>query len=131
MSPIRYKKDKTMSSSDIETADRLTRRRARMLPFLALIFLTQQISYFAEADARVRMVDHIKVGAWLLLSIVLLLALAAVVHAPHVSEAFARIGLGVRLQDRCGQMLHLHVARAPPRRARAEARSRAGARRRP
>ena len=65
-----------MTSSDIETADRLTRRRARMLPFLALIFLTQQISYFAEADARVRMVDHVKVGAWLLLSIVLLLALA-------------------------------------------------------
>jgi hypothetical protein len=65
-----------MTSSDIETADRLTRRRARMLPFLALIFVTQQISYFVEADARVRMVDHVKVGAWLLLSVVLLLALA-------------------------------------------------------
>jgi hypothetical protein len=65
-----------MTSSDIETADRLTRRRARMLPFLAIIFLTQQVSYFAEADARVRMVDHVKVGAWLLLSVVLLLALA-------------------------------------------------------
>jgi hypothetical protein len=65
-----------MTSSDIETADRLTRRRARMLPFLAIIFLTQQIAYFADADARMRMVDHVKVGAWLLLSVVLLLALA-------------------------------------------------------
>jgi hypothetical protein len=65
-----------MTGSDIETADRLTRRRARMLPFLALIFLTQQISYFAEGDAPVRMVDHVKVGAWLVLSIVLVLALA-------------------------------------------------------
>jgi len=65
-----------MTRSDIDTADRLTRKRARMLPFLALIFVTQQISYFVEADARVRMVDHVKVGAWLLLSVVLLLALA-------------------------------------------------------
>jgi len=65
-----------MTSSDIDTADRLTRKRARMLPFLALIFVTQQISYFVEADARVRMVDHVKVGAWLLLSVVLLCALA-------------------------------------------------------
>jgi hypothetical protein len=65
-----------MTSSDIETADRLTRRRARMLPLLAILFLTQQIAYFAEADARARMVDHVKVGAWLLLSVVLLLALA-------------------------------------------------------
>jgi hypothetical protein len=65
-----------MTSSDIETADRLTRRRARMLPFLAIIFLTQQIVYFADVDVRARMVDHVKVGAWLLLSVVLLLALA-------------------------------------------------------
>jgi hypothetical protein len=65
-----------MTSTDIDTADRLTRRRARMLPFLAIIFLTQQIAYFADADARVRMVDHVKVGAWLVLSVVLLLALA-------------------------------------------------------
>jgi hypothetical protein len=64
------------TQSDIEAADRLTRRRALMLPVLALIFVTQQISYFAEAGAPVRMVDHVKVGAWLVLSAVLLLALA-------------------------------------------------------
>ena len=34
-------------TSDVEQAERLGRRRARMLPFLALIFLTQQISFFA------------------------------------------------------------------------------------
>jgi hypothetical protein len=65
-----------MTRSDIETADRLTRKRARMLPFLAIIFLLQQVTYFAEPIARVRMVDHVKVGAWLMLSIVLLAALA-------------------------------------------------------
>lgn len=66
-----------MTSSDMETAERVTRERARMLPVLALLLVTQQIAYFAEADARVRMVDHFKVGAWLLLSVVLLLALAS------------------------------------------------------
>ena len=64
------------SPSDIEAADRLSHRRARMLPALAVIFLAQQISYFAEPDAAVRAVDHVKIGAWLLLSIALLLALA-------------------------------------------------------
>jgi hypothetical protein len=65
-----------MTSSDIEMADRLSRRRARMLPFLAILFLTQQAAYFAEPDAGMRAVDHVKVGAWLVLSLVLLLLLA-------------------------------------------------------
>lgn len=64
------------SSSDIEAADRLSRRRARMLPFLAILFLTQQAAYFAEPDTGMRAVDHVKVGAWLVLSIVLVLVLA-------------------------------------------------------
>jgi hypothetical protein len=64
------------SSSDIEIADRLSRRRARMLPFFAILFLTQQAAYFAEPDTGMRAVDHVKVGAWLVLSIVLLLLLA-------------------------------------------------------
>jgi len=65
-----------MTSSDIDTADRLTRRRARMLPFLAIIFLSQQVVYFVDRNPPVRTVDHVKVGAWLVLSVVLLLALA-------------------------------------------------------
>ena len=65
-----------MTTSDIDTADRLSRRRARMFPVLAAIFATQQFSYFAEPDSAVRLVDHVKIGAWLLLSIMLVLALA-------------------------------------------------------
>jgi len=64
------------TADDIETADRLTRRRARMLPVLAIIFLTQQASYFASVvEDGTRTVDHVKIGAWLVLSIVMLLAL--------------------------------------------------------
>jgi len=65
-----------MTASDIENADRLSRRRARMLPMLAVIFIFQQLAYFSEPDAGMRAVDHVKIGAWVLLSIVLLLALA-------------------------------------------------------
>lgn len=65
--------------SDVEEAERLGLRRARMLPVLAILFITQQVSFFAserEASAHlVRTVDHVKVGAWLVLSLVLLAAL--------------------------------------------------------
>jgi hypothetical protein len=66
-----------MTISDIETADQLSRRRARMLPALALMFILQQTSFFVGRveDGR-RVVDHVQTGAWLILSIVLLLALA-------------------------------------------------------
>jgi len=64
------------SISEIEAADRLSRRRARILPAIAAIFLAQQAAYFAEPDAAVRLVDQVKIGAWLLLSVVLLLTLA-------------------------------------------------------
>lgn len=64
------------TASDIETADRLTRRRARMLPMLAIIFLSQQVTYFAgRIEDGSRTVDHVKIAAWLVLSIVMLLAL--------------------------------------------------------
>lgn len=65
--------------SDVEQAERLGRKRARMLPMLALIFLSQQASFFAGEDERasqlLRDVDHFKVSAWLILSLVLLLGL--------------------------------------------------------
>ena len=65
--------------SDVEVADQLSRRRAKMLPLLAIIFLTQQAAYISDryegASAAVRTVDHVKIGAWLILSVVLLLAL--------------------------------------------------------
>ncbi|HTU10661.1 MAG TPA: hypothetical protein VMG08_07140 [Allosphingosinicella sp.] len=54
-------------------AERLSRRRARLLPVLAVLYLGQQISYFAEpSGAGGRAVDYVKVSAWLVLSVVLL-----------------------------------------------------------
>jgi hypothetical protein len=58
-----------------EQADHLSRRRARMLPFLAVIYLSQQISFFASAGEGPRAADHVKLGAWVVLSLVLLAAL--------------------------------------------------------
>ena len=59
-----------------QQAEHLGRRRARMLPFLAVIYLSQQVSYFASAPADPdRAVDHVKIGAWVVLSLVLLAAL--------------------------------------------------------
>jgi hypothetical protein len=63
--------------SNVEKAERLSRKRARMLPFLAMIYLTQQATFFAgDAPPGVRSVDHVKIGAWLVLSLVLVLAIA-------------------------------------------------------
>jgi hypothetical protein len=60
-----------------EKAEFLSRRRARMLPALAAIFLAQQASYFSmPATTTPRTVDTVKISAWLVLSIVLLAALA-------------------------------------------------------
>ena len=48
-----------------------------MLPFLAIIYLTQQATFFAgDAPPGVRSVDHVKIGAWLVLSLVMLMAIA-------------------------------------------------------
>lgn len=58
-----------------ERADYLSKRRARMLPFLALIFLSQQITYFTTVRG-LESTPTIKISAWLVLSIVLLAALA-------------------------------------------------------
>ncbi len=62
--------DKTVG----ERADDLSDRRARMFPMLAVIFLAQQASYLNDTHGS-RPVDHFKVGAWILLSLVLLAAL--------------------------------------------------------
>ena len=63
-----------MAMTDSERAEKLSQQRARMLPFLAIIYLSQQASYFSAAQGE-RMVDHVKIGAWVVLSAVLLLAL--------------------------------------------------------
>ena len=60
-----------------EKADFLSRRRARSLPFLAVIYVAQQASYLTIAPGPAhRAVDQVKISAWLVLSAVLLAALA-------------------------------------------------------
>jgi ABC-type Fe3+ transport system permease subunit len=59
-----------------ERADFLSRRRARMLPFLALLYLIQQTTYFrSTANPHPRPVDHIWVSAWIVLSLIILAGL--------------------------------------------------------
>jgi uncharacterized membrane protein len=70
-------RSRNLPTSLAEQAEVLSKRRARMLPPLAAIFLAQQASYFSTpATAAPRTVDTVKIAAWLLLSIVLLAALA-------------------------------------------------------
>jgi hypothetical protein len=51
-------------------------RRARALPALGMIFLAQQASFLSMPDQATRPVDHLKISAWLVLTIVLLAGLA-------------------------------------------------------
>jgi hypothetical protein len=59
-----------------EEADRLSRSRVRMLNVLALMFIFQLIASFSNEHEPLRAVDHFRIAAWLILSIVLLAALA-------------------------------------------------------
>ena len=54
-----------------EQAERLSRRRARMFPLFAIFYLGQQTSFFSSPIGE-RAVDHFKIGAWVVLSIVLM-----------------------------------------------------------
>jgi len=60
-----------------EKAEYLSRRRARMLPLLAIVFLSQQAAFFSTPGTRGDTSAYTaKVSAWLVLSIVILAALA-------------------------------------------------------
>lgn len=61
--------------SAAEQAEQLSLRRARVLPLLVLIYVTQQFSYFSQTQTE-RLVDHAKIGAWVVLSLALLAALS-------------------------------------------------------
>lgn len=65
-----------MVRTDAEKAEELSRRRSRILPVLAAIFLAQQATFFSRASDASRPVDQLHISAWLVLSIVLVLALA-------------------------------------------------------
>lgn len=64
----------TDNLSDVEQAERLGRRRARMLPMLAVFFLVQQAAFFSNPPAE-RAVDHVRIGAWVLMSAAILMAI--------------------------------------------------------
>lgn len=61
--------------SDVEIAERRTNRRARVLVVSALLFICMQATYFGRFGDN-RLVDQVKVSAWLVWSIVLLFVLA-------------------------------------------------------
>ncbi|MBS0479366.1 MAG: hypothetical protein JSR79_08715 [Proteobacteria bacterium] len=64
--------------TDTETADRLVRRRSRVMPVMAMVFVAQQASYFSgtRMDDGSRLVNHVAISAWLAWSIVLLVLLS-------------------------------------------------------
>ena len=62
-----------MADSDYDKADKLSRQRARMWFVVAIIFITQQGAFFSEGAART--VDTVKIGAWFVLSAIILAAL--------------------------------------------------------
>lgn len=76
MSPVGYTGHEMSQSSISEQAERLSRRRARALPVLGIVFLAQQASFLSIPEHSARPVDHVKIGAWLVLTIVLLAGLA-------------------------------------------------------
>ena len=59
-----------------EIADDLTRRRARFMPVIGILFLAQQVANFSQHPAG-QTPDHFKVAAWVVMAIALLLFLVA------------------------------------------------------
>jgi hypothetical protein len=60
-----------------EKAEYLGKRRARMLPALAVIFLSQQATFFSQMSGAEHVsAERAKISAWLVLSVVLLFGLA-------------------------------------------------------
>ncbi|HEX8842141.1 MAG TPA: hypothetical protein VF757_07560, partial [Sphingomicrobium sp.] len=58
-------------------ADDLSKRRARMLPALAIIFLSQQATFFSQmSDGQHVSAETAKISAWLVLSVLMLFGLA-------------------------------------------------------
>jgi hypothetical protein len=64
-----------MTSSDVEKADRISRRRARMFPVLGIYFIAGQAVFFRQAAEPTR-VAQFKISAWLVWALVLLIAFA-------------------------------------------------------
>ena len=70
-------RQRNLPMSVAEKAEYLTTRRARMLPALAVIFLSQQVTFFSTVNSPgPHSAYGAKISAWLALSVVLLLALS-------------------------------------------------------
>ena len=65
-----------VQSSDADLADRLSRRRARMLPVLAVFFVIQQSAYWSNPPGE-RLVDHVRLGAWAAMALVILFVITS------------------------------------------------------
>lgn len=64
------------ATTDAEKAEILSQRRTRMLPLLAAMFLMQQFTFMnGGVGSGDRPVDHVRIAAWLVLSIVILVCL--------------------------------------------------------
>jgi len=61
--------------SDIEIADRISRRRARVFTVMGVYFIAGQAIWFSNPDGTSRPA-HVKIAAWLAWAVVLLIALA-------------------------------------------------------
>ena len=61
-------------TSNAELAERLTRRRARLMPVLGLFMVIQQSTYFAHGDGS-RLVDQVRITGWVMMSVLVLLVL--------------------------------------------------------
>jgi len=64
--------------TDAEEADRLSRRRAGMMPMLGVLLVVQQGAFFSAGfgpEERMRLVDQIRITGWLALALVILAAL--------------------------------------------------------
>lgn len=64
----------TTNPSNADLADRLARRRARLLPVLGLFLIIQQSTYYAHGDGT-RLVDHVRLAGWTAMNLVILLVL--------------------------------------------------------
>ena len=64
-----------MTSTDVERADRISRRRARMFPILGIYFIAGQAVFFRQAAEPTR-IAQFKISAWLVWALVLLIAFA-------------------------------------------------------
>ena len=63
--------------TDVEVAERITRKRARIVTVLAIVFIATQALYFGKAAkfdswADVRAVDAVHISAWLVMALALM-----------------------------------------------------------